>query len=86
MTILSTPEDIIAECKRRADECHTLSDTTVVPEYRKALLAMAKAWMKIAQVEREHRSNQQATQDRLQVPSRSTAEPSGRISEVAAKP
>jgi hypothetical protein len=57
MTTSSTPEDTIAECKRRVDECHTLSENTVVPEYRQALSAMAKAWMKIAQGEREHRQS-----------------------------
>jgi hypothetical protein len=51
MTISSTPEDTIAECKRRVDECYALSATTVVPEYRQALSAMANAWMKIAQSE-----------------------------------
>ena len=51
MTISSTPEDTIAECKRRVAECYALSETTVVPEYREALSAMAKAWMKIAQGE-----------------------------------
>jgi hypothetical protein len=51
MTTSSTPEDTIAECKRRVDECYALSETTIVPEYRQALSAMAKAWMKIAQSE-----------------------------------
>ena len=51
MTISSTPEDTIAECKRRVAECYALSENTVVPEYREALSAMAKAWMKIAQGE-----------------------------------
>jgi hypothetical protein len=51
MTASSTPEDTIAECKRRVAECYALSETTVVPEYREALSAMAKAWMKIAQGE-----------------------------------
>jgi hypothetical protein len=51
MTTSSTPEDTIAECKRRVDECYALSQTTIVPEYRQALSAMAKAWMKIAQSE-----------------------------------
>jgi len=51
MTTSSTPEDTIAECKRRVAECYALSETTVVPEYREALSAMAKAWMKIAQGE-----------------------------------
>ena len=51
MTTSSTSEDTIAECKRRVDECYALSETTIVPEYRQALSAMAKAWMKIAQRE-----------------------------------
>ena len=46
MTTSSTPEDTIAECKRRVDECHALLESTIVPEYRLALSAMAKAWMK----------------------------------------
>jgi hypothetical protein len=79
MTTSSTPEDTIAECKRRVHECHTLSETTIVPEYRQALSAMAKAWMKIAQGEQERQSNQLATQDCFQVPSQSTPEPSNRI-------
>jgi hypothetical protein len=52
-----TTEDTMAECKRRVDECYALSETTIVPEYREALLAMAKAWMKIAQGEQEFQSN-----------------------------
>ena len=60
MTTPSTPEDTIAECKRRVYECHTLSETTVVPEYRQALSAMAKAWMRIAQREGERLAKQQA--------------------------
>jgi hypothetical protein len=51
MTTSSTPEDTVAECNRRVDECYALSETTIVPEYRQALSAMAKAWMKIAQSE-----------------------------------
>jgi hypothetical protein len=79
MTTSSTPEDTIAECKRRVDECYALSETTIVPEYRQALSAMAKAWLKIAQSEQELQSNQQATPDCLQVSSKSTPEPSGHI-------
>jgi hypothetical protein len=60
VTTSSTSEDTIAECKRRFDECHTLSESTVVPEYRQALSAMAKAWMRIAQGERERQAKQQA--------------------------
>jgi hypothetical protein len=65
MTTSSTPEDTIAECKRRVDECCTLSETAIVPEYRQALSAMAKAWTKIAEGAKE-RQNQQATQVCLQ--------------------
>jgi hypothetical protein len=79
MTTSSTTEGTTAECKRRVDECYALSETTIVPEYRQALLAMAKAWMKIAQGEREFQSNQQATPDCLQVSSKSTLEPSSLI-------
>jgi hypothetical protein len=53
MTTSSTPEDTIAECKHRVDECHALLECTIVPEYRQALSAMAKAWTKIAQSERK---------------------------------
>jgi hypothetical protein len=53
MTTSSTPEDTIAESKRRADECYALLESTMVPEYRQALSAMAKAWMKIAQNEQK---------------------------------
>jgi hypothetical protein len=79
MTTLSSSEDNIAQCKRRVDECYALSETTVVPEYRQALSAMAKAWMKIAQGERERQSKQQAMLNRLQMPSVATHEPGGRI-------
>ena len=79
MTTSSTTEDTTAECKRRVDECYALLDTTIVPEYREALLAMAKAWMKFAQGEQEFQSNQEATPDCLQVSSKSTPEPSSRI-------
>jgi hypothetical protein len=79
MTTSSTPEDTIAECKRRVDECCALSETTIVPEYRQALSAMAKAWLKIAQSEQALQSNPQATPDCLQVSSKSTPEPSGHI-------
>jgi hypothetical protein len=79
MTTSSTTEDTTAECKRRVDECYALSETTIVPEYRQALLAMAKAWMKIAQGEQEFQSNQLAMLDRFQVSPKSTSEPSSRI-------
>jgi hypothetical protein len=69
----TTPEDTIAECKRRIDECYALLESTIVPEYRQALSAMAKAWMKIAQSEGQIQANQRAASDaRLQVSSKST--------------
>jgi hypothetical protein len=64
MTTSSTPEDIIAECKRRVDECYALLESTIVPEYRQAISAMAKAWMKIAQGEEKSRANQRAVNAR----------------------
>jgi hypothetical protein len=77
MTTSSTPEDTIAECKRRVDECYALLDSTIVPEYRQALLAMAKAWMKIAQGEGKVQANQRAASDtRSRLPS-STIAPDG---------
>ena len=65
MTTSSTPEDTIAECKRRIDECYALLESTTVPEYRQAISAMAKAWMKIAQSEEKIRANQRAVNARL---------------------
>jgi hypothetical protein len=65
MTTSSTPEDTIAECKRRVDECYALLESTIVPEYRQAISAMAKAWMKIAQSEEKIRANQRAVNARL---------------------
>jgi hypothetical protein len=65
MTTSSTPEDTIAESKRRADECYALLESTMVPEYRQALSAMAKAWMKIAQNERKTQANQRELSARL---------------------
>jgi hypothetical protein len=65
MTTSSTPEDTIAECKRRVDECYALLESTIVPEYRQAISAMAKAWMKIAQSEAKIRANQRAVNARL---------------------
>jgi hypothetical protein len=79
LTTSSSPEENIAECKRRVDECYALSENAVVPEYRQALSAMAKAWMKIADEERDRQSKQQAMLNRLLVPSVATSEPSGRI-------
>ena len=51
MTILMNmvPEKTIEECKRHVDECAALLERTSVPEYREAIIAMAKAWMKIAE-------------------------------------
>ena len=43
------PEETIEECKRHVDECTALLEQTSVPEYREAIIAMAKAWMKIAE-------------------------------------
>jgi len=43
------PEKMIEECKRLVDECAALLERTSVPEYREAIIAMAKAWMKIAE-------------------------------------
>jgi hypothetical protein len=63
MTTSSTPEDTIAECKRCVDECYALLESTIVPEYRQALLAMAEAWMKIAQSEGKIQANQRAVSD-----------------------
>jgi len=72
MRTSSTPEDTTDECKRRIDECYALLESTMVPEYRQALLAMAKAWMKIAQSERKIPANQRAASDpRLCLPSKS---------------
>jgi hypothetical protein len=60
MTTSSTPEGTVAECKRRVDECNALLKNTIAPEYRHALIAMAKAWMKIAHIEEQ---NQRAATD-----------------------
>ena len=43
------PEKTIEECKRHVDECAALLEQTSVPEYREAIIAMGKAWMKIAE-------------------------------------
>ena len=43
------PEKTIEECKRHVDECAALLERTTVPEYREAIISMAKAWMKIAE-------------------------------------
>ena len=42
-------EKTLEECKRHVDECAALLERTSVPEYREAIIAMAKAWMKIAE-------------------------------------
>ena len=43
------PEETIEECKHHVVECAALLERTSAPEYRKAIIAMAKAWMKIAE-------------------------------------
>ena len=43
------PDETIEECKRHIDECAALLESTSVPEYREAIMAMGKAWMKIAE-------------------------------------
>jgi hypothetical protein len=42
-------EKTLEECKRHVDECVALLERTSVPEYREAIIAMAKAWMTIAE-------------------------------------
>jgi len=42
-------EKTLKECKRHIDECAALLERTSVPEYREAIIAMGKAWMKIAE-------------------------------------
>jgi hypothetical protein len=42
-------EETLEECKRHVDECAALLERTSVPEYREAIIAMAKAWLKIAE-------------------------------------
>ena len=73
MTTSSTPESTVAECKRRVDECNALLKNTIVPEYRHALIAMAKAWMKIAHTEEQvHQiSERRPLADRVRVSSES---------------
>jgi hypothetical protein len=70
MTTSSTPEDTIAECQRRVKECYALLESTIVPEYRQALSAMAEAWMKIAQSEETIQEKSTTTPDYMQVSSR----------------
>jgi hypothetical protein len=79
MTTSSTPEDTIAECKCRVKECYALLDSTIVPEYRQALSAMAEAWMKIAQSEETIQEKSATTRDCLQVSSKSNPKLSSRI-------
>ena len=43
------PEETIEECKRHVDECAALLERTSDPKDREAIIAMAKAWMKIAE-------------------------------------
>jgi hypothetical protein len=42
-------EETLEECKRHVDECAALLERTSVPEYRETIIAMAKAWLKIAE-------------------------------------
>jgi transcription elongation GreA/GreB family factor len=81
MTTSSTPEGTVAECKRRIDECNALLENTIVPEYRHALKAMAKAWMKIAHTEeRIHQiSERRPLADCVRVSSESNPKPSRRL-------
>jgi hypothetical protein len=43
-------EETLEECKRHVEECAALLERTSVPEYREAIIAMAKAWLKIAEL------------------------------------
>jgi hypothetical protein len=52
MTASLVPESIVAECKRHIDECVALLERTSDPAYRQQIVAMAKAWFRIAQRER----------------------------------
>jgi hypothetical protein len=81
MTTSSTPEGPVEECKRRVDECNALLQNTIVPEYRHALMAMAKAWMKIAHTEEQiHQiSERRPLADCVRVSSESNPKPSRRI-------
>ena len=42
-------EETLEECKRHVEECAALLERTSVPEYRGAIIAMAKTWLKIAE-------------------------------------
>src|SRR5258708_13319846 len=55
MTTSSTPEGTVPQSKRPVDESNALLNNTILPEYRHALMAMAKAWMKIAHIEQQNR-------------------------------
>ena len=49
MAVSTNREKTLEECKRHIDECAALLERTSVPEYREAIIAMGKAWMKIAE-------------------------------------
>ena len=53
MAIPTKREKTLEECKRHIDECAALLERTSVPEYREAIIAMGKAWMKIADQAKE---------------------------------
>jgi Na+/H+-translocating membrane pyrophosphatase len=53
MAISTKREKTLEECKRQIDECAALLERTSVPEYREAIIAMGKAWMKIAEQGKE---------------------------------
>ena len=53
MAISTKREKTLEECKRHIDECAALLERTSVPEYREAIIAMGKAWMKIAEQAKE---------------------------------
>jgi hypothetical protein len=42
-------EETLEECKRHVGECAALLERTSVPKDREAIIAMAKAWLKIAE-------------------------------------
>ena len=54
--IIAKRENTLEECKRHIDECAKLLERTTVPEYRDAIIAMGKAWMKIAEQAKKHHS------------------------------
>ena len=53
MAISTKREKTLEECKRHIDVCSALLERTAVPEYREAIVAMGKAWMKIAEQAKE---------------------------------